>query len=188
MEMSSVWLGMLDEVLEAAGGALRWPELRRQLLRRCKQLGLERDHLALELLASIPESYLSNEDAWVRRPSRPSRSRQTSFYPPLSVHVISCGDVHALQQELKAAGCHLVAFGSRRCGACGAAVAEFHQLAAEMPELRCLQVDADMNAEAADSFKVAFLPTFLFIRNEKVIGRYEGADVDALTLKALECK
>ena len=29
------------------------------------------------------------------------------------------------------------------------------------------QVDADMNAEAADSFKVAFLPTFLFIRNEK---------------------
>lgn len=36
------------------------------------------------------------------------------------------------------------------------------------------QVDVDMNSEAADLYQVTSLPTLVFIRNQKVLGRYEG--------------
>jgi len=37
-----------------------------------------------------------------------------------------------------------------------------------------LQVDVEMNSEAADAYGVTSLPTFIFFKQKKLLGRYEG--------------
>ena len=37
-----------------------------------------------------------------------------------------------------------------------------------------MQVDVDFNSETADAYAVTSLPTFIFIRQKNVLGRYEG--------------
>ena len=37
-----------------------------------------------------------------------------------------------------------------------------------------MQVDVDFNSETADAYAVTSLPTFIFIKQKNVLGRYEG--------------
>ena len=37
-----------------------------------------------------------------------------------------------------------------------------------------VQVDVEMNSEAADAYGVTSLPTFIFVKRKKLLGRYEG--------------
>lgn len=37
-----------------------------------------------------------------------------------------------------------------------------------------LQVDVEMNSEAADAYGVTSLPTFIFFKQKKLLCRYEG--------------
>lgn len=39
-----------------------------------------------------------------------------------------------------------------------------------------LELDSDLNEKSIEEYKVERLPTFLFIKNEKVVKRFEGAD------------
>eukprot|EP00913_Durusdinium_trenchii_P014776 g13859.t1 len=81
-------LKRMGYLVEVAGGALPWPDLQERLLKRMAKLGTQAEHLALQVLANIPESYLSSEDCLVRLP-RQDRA------------CVRCEDLAALKHELR---------------------------------------------------------------------------------------
>ncbi|CAK9044489.1 unnamed protein product [Durusdinium trenchii] len=178
-EDSMEWRELVDQVLEVAGGALPWPDLQERLLKRMAKLGTQAEHLALQVLANIPESYLSSEDCLVRLP-RQDRA------------CVRCEDLAALKHELRVAARSsslvLLSFSSTLCVPCGRLKPELQQLALEMPEVIFLEVDVEQNEAAADAYQVTCLPTCVFLKEGQVLGRYEGSDVDTLTLKLVEYK
>ncbi|CAE8739576.1 unnamed protein product [Polarella glacialis] len=221
-------LTVLDEELEASGGALSWQRLRRRLLERHDEDPRARGRLAdcrqlagWRVLASIPESYLSREDRFVRLPpgtkkrkkqaELESRAQEATAVPTttaitttrttatavptfLSLRVIPCGDESSFKEELRAAAARkrprlvVVDFSAENCGPCQQLKPELHQLAAEMPEVAFLEVDVNRNEVVADTFGIKSVPTFLFFKGEKLLGSYEGCDVDELTMNVLQHK
>eukprot|EP00438_Fugacium_kawagutii_P010963 Skav219580 [mRNA] locus=scaffold249:196359:200696:+ [translate_table: standard] len=135
---------------------LTWPELQEQVLQRLPKRGRK-----LKLQANLPAAYVNDNDSFVRLPRRAE-----------SLRVIGCGD--AATRSAKRAPLVVVDFLSEQrveelCAPCAQLKPEIHQLSQEMPE-----VDVDMNSEAADLYQITSLPTLVFIRNQKVLGRYEG--------------
>ncbi|XP_055379006.1 thioredoxin-1-like [Condylostylus longicornis] len=43
-----------------------------------------------------------------------------------------------------------------------------------------LKVDVDKCVEIANKYKISAMPTFLFMKNEKIIGKFSGADPENL--------
>eukprot|EP00439_Symbiodinium_sp_Y106_P021010 s1654_g2.t1 len=191
MELSAscpLWCRVIEDVLDEAGGALKWTDLRELLLQRCAALGLDSRHLSLRVLASIPESFLSDKDPWVRRPRA---KRKTPNNPQgKSPQVGLCHGDAMLNQELLKACDRLVVvdFASPQCGPCQRLKPEVAQLACELREVCFLEVDVDTNSAIADKYRINSIPTFLFFKRQELLGRYEGADPDSLTLEILQHK
>lgn len=51
-----------------------------------------------------------------------------------------------------------------------------------------LQVDVDSNSDIAQEYGVNSMPTFVFIKDGKVVGKFSGASIDKLkqTIQALQ--
>ncbi|OLQ15042.1 Thioredoxin [Symbiodinium microadriaticum] len=191
MELSSScprWCRVIEDVLDEAGGALKWADLRELLLQRCAALGLHSRHLSLRVLASIPESFLSDKDPWVRRPR--AKRKTPSDLEGKSPQVTFCDGDAMLDQELRMALDRLVVvdFASPQCGPCQRLKPEVAQLASELPEVCFLEVDVETNSGIADKYRIHSIPTFLFFKSQELLGRYEGSDPDGLTLEILQHK
>jgi Grx4 family monothiol glutaredoxin len=52
----------------------------------------------------------------------------------------------------------------------------FEELSKQYPSLRFIKIDAENNLELSDDFDISVVPTFVLLKNGKVINRVEGAD------------
>ncbi|TFK93787.1 glutaredoxin [Polyporus arcularius HHB13444] len=55
------------------------------------------------------------------------------------------------------------------------------ELAKKYPQILVLQVEAETQADIAESFEVEAVPTFVILRGHTLLGRISGADAPALT-------
>ena len=74
------------------------------------------------------------------------------------------------------------------CGPCRTIAPKFVELESEFKTIEFLKVNIDDSAEIAERFAIKAMPTFVFIKNGKVLGSVEGADLKKIiaTLEALE--
>ena len=63
------------------------------------------------------------------------------------------------------------------CGPCKRIAPTFEKMAGEFPYIMFLKADTDASPEIADAFQVNALPTFVFIKDGRVVDRVEGADM-----------
>ena len=56
----------------------------------------------------------------------------------------------------------------------------------QFSESKFLQVDVDQNPEIAKEYEVLSMPTFVLIRNGKVLSRFSGANVEKLRSEVLK--
>eukprot|EP00953_Heterococcus_sp_UTEX-ZZ885_P024889 13568-Heterococcus_DN1.PRE.3 len=98
--------------------------------------------------------------------------------------VIECNTLAKLDKELKDAGNMLVCvdFFATWCGPCKTIAPKFKAMAEEFPKAVLLKVDVDQNKDASERYSVSSMPTFVFIKNGKVLDTIKGAD--EATLKA----
>ncbi len=71
------------------------------------------------------------------------------------------------------------------CGPCRTIAPKFAELEGEFKTIEFLKVNVDDSAEIAERFAIKAMPTFVFIKNGKVIGSVEGADLKKIIV-ALE--
>ncbi len=74
------------------------------------------------------------------------------------------------------------------CGPCRTIAPKFAHLETEFKSIEFLKVNVDDSAEIAERFAIKAMPTFIFIKNGKVLGSVEGADLKKIIamLEALE--
>ena len=74
------------------------------------------------------------------------------------------------------------------CGPCRTIAPKFAELEAEFKSIEFLKVNVDESAEIAERFAIKAMPTFIFMKNGKVLGSVEGADLKKIIvmLEALE--
>jgi thioredoxin 1 len=63
------------------------------------------------------------------------------------------------------------------CGPCKRIAPFFKQLADEYVGITFLKVDVDESPELTNAFDVSAMPTFVFLKNGKIVKRVEGADI-----------
>jgi thioredoxin 1 len=83
---------------------------------------------------------------------------------------------------ISSAGNKLVAvdFTATWCGPCQRIGPKFVSMAAEFPDCEFVKVDVDQNEETSAACKVECMPTFIFYKNGKEVGRMSGADENKL--------
>ena len=74
-------------------------------------------------------------------------------------------------------GAVVIDFFATWCGPCKRIAPFFEQLADEYVGVTFLKVDVDESPELTNAFDVSVMPTFLFLKNGKIVKRIEGADI-----------
>ncbi|EAN92519.1 putative thioredoxin [Trypanosoma cruzi] len=72
------------------------------------------------------------------------------------------------------------------CGPCKTIERAMEKITFEFPTVRFAKVDADNNSEIVSKCKVLQLPTFMLVKNGKLIGYVIGANLDTLKRKIRE--
>lgn len=74
------------------------------------------------------------------------------------------------------------------CGPCKMIAPKFSELEAQFPSIEFLKVNVDDAEDVAERFGVRAMPTFIFMKKSKVIGKVEGANLNKVIagLEALE--
>ncbi|KAF5290051.1 hypothetical protein FQA39_LY14832 [Lamprigera yunnana] len=106
----------------------------------------------------------------------------------MSVHISSMDDFN---DKLKDAGDTLVVvdFFATWCGPCKMIAPRLEELAAELGQaIIILKVDVDECEEIATQYNISSMPTFIFIKNSKVVTQFSGANYDKLKQLVLENK
>lgn len=70
------------------------------------------------------------------------------------------------------------------CGPCKRIAPVFEKMAGEFPYILFLKADTDFASDIADTFQVNALPTFVFIKDGRVVDRVEGADMAGIVAAA----
>jgi thioredoxin 1 len=85
-----------------------------------------------------------------------------------------------LKKALGAAGKKLVVvdFFATWCGPCKQIAPAFAELSGQHKKVVFLKVDVDQCKDLAASYGVSSMPTFLFLRNGKVLSKLAGANID----------
>ena len=87
------------------------------------------------------------------------------------------GDFSRLRKKYAKKRLIIVKFSADWCVPCKEIAPTFERLSLEKKHRTLfLELDSDLNEKAIEDYRVERLPTFLFIRNEKVLKRFEGAD------------
>ncbi|PNW84363.1 hypothetical protein CHLRE_04g232602v5 [Chlamydomonas reinhardtii] len=95
--------------------------------------------------------------------------------------VKSAADVAAVASSGKPA---VLYFWASWCEPCKHMDAVLGQLAADLPGLACLRVEAEVVDDVTLQYDVTTVPYFVFLKSGAVVDRLEGADPPALTAKA----
>jgi len=74
----------------------------------------------------------------------------------------------------------VIDFSAIWCGPCKRVSPIYERLASENKKWIFTKVDIDLVPDAAEYYNVNCMPTFLFIKDERVVGRIEGVNVDEL--------
>lgn len=74
------------------------------------------------------------------------------------------------------------------CGPCKMIAPKFNELEAQFPSVTFLKANVDDAEALAEQFGVRAMPTFIFMKKGKVLGKVEGADLKKIiaTLEALD--
>jgi thioredoxin 1 len=78
--------------------------------------------------------------------------------------------------EIPQQGPVVIDFFATWCGPCKRVAPFFEQLADEYVGVTFLKVDVDESPELTNYCDVSVMPTFLFLKNGKIVKRVEGAD------------
>lgn len=76
--------------------------------------------------------------------------------------------------ELIASGDVVLKFYADWCGPCRRMSPLIDSIAATMPHITFIYIDRDQFLELAKNFGITSIPTLIFLRNGRVIGRYDG--------------
>lgn len=79
------------------------------------------------------------------------------------------------KEVLDYTGIVLVDFYATWCGPCKMTAPIIEQLAVEQKDVKFVKIDVDQNQELAASYSVFSIPTFVFIKDKKVVGQLVGA-------------
>ena len=82
--------------------------------------------------------------------------------------------------EVPQQGAVVIDFFATWCGPCKRIAPFFEQLADEYVGVTFLKVDVDESAELVDVYAIQAMPTFVFLKDGKVVKKVEGADVKGL--------
>lgn len=83
--------------------------------------------------------------------------------------------------EIPQQGAVVIDFFATWCGPCKRIAPVFEDLADKFyPKVQFLKVDVDESAELVDMFGVSAMPTFVFLKDGKVVKKVEGADMAGL--------
>lgn len=74
----------------------------------------------------------------------------------------------------------VVDFTASWCGPCRMIGPYFEQLSNNNPEVCFIKVDVDAGEAIAAAFQVTAMPTFVFIKNGNVVGRFSGGNKQLL--------
>ncbi|KAG8344661.1 putative thioredoxin [Trypanosoma vivax] len=72
------------------------------------------------------------------------------------------------------------------CGPCKSIERSMERVMYEFPSVRFAKVDADNNSEIVSKCKVVQLPTFMIVRNGRMLGYVIGANLELLKQKIRE--
>lgn len=83
--------------------------------------------------------------------------------------------------EIPQKGAVVIDFFATWCGPCKRIAPFFEDLADKYyPAIAFLKVDVDESPELIDRFDISAMPTFVFLKDGKLVKRVEGADVAGL--------
>lgn len=82
--------------------------------------------------------------------------------------------------EIPQQGAVVVDFFATWCGPCKRIAPFFEQLVDEYVGVTFLKVDVDESAELVDVYNIQSMPTFVFLKDGKIVKKVEGADVKGL--------
>ncbi|PBC30074.1 Thioredoxin-2 [Apis cerana cerana] len=87
-----------------------------------------------------------------------------------------------LKNQLEKAGDQLVVidFFAMWCGPCKMIGPKVEELSMEMEDVIFLKVDVDECEDIAGEYEITSMPTFVFIKNNKVLENFSGANYDKL--------
>ncbi|KAG6796438.1 thioredoxin-2 [Apis mellifera caucasica] len=87
-----------------------------------------------------------------------------------------------LKNQLEKAGNQLVVidFFAMWCGPCKMIGPKVEELSMEMEDVIFLKVDVDECEDIAGEYEITSMPTFVFIKNNKVLENFSGANYDKL--------
>lgn len=96
--------------------------------------------------------------------------------------VLQIQDADDLKQKLESAGDKLVVidFFATWCGPCKMIAPKVDELSKEMTDVVFLKVDVDECESIAGEYEITSMPTFIFIKNGKVLETFSGANYDKL--------
>ena len=82
--------------------------------------------------------------------------------------------------EIPNKGSVVIDFFATWCGPCKTIAPIYEKLAEAFSEVCCLKVDVDESQEIVDKYDVSSMPTFIFLKDGKVIKKVEGANMKAI--------
>ena len=72
----------------------------------------------------------------------------------------------------------VIDFSATWCGPCKRIAPEYDKLSTQFTNWVFTKVDVDLVPDAAEFYNVTCMPTFVFVRNNQVVGRVEGSNMN----------
>lgn len=82
--------------------------------------------------------------------------------------------------EIPQTGAVVIDFFATWCGPCKRIAPTYEKLSEAFTTVQFLKVDVDESPELVNTYDVNAMPTFVFLKDGKVVKRVEGADLDGL--------
>ena len=77
-------------------------------------------------------------------------------------------------------GAVVIDFFATWCGPCKRIAPTYEKLSEAFPKITFLKVDVDESPELTSEYDISAMPTFVFLKDGKIVKRVEGADMAGL--------
>lgn len=135
------------------------------------------------------------DDAGAKAPAKPTKPKAAAAKPaaakpaapkatpPPGGKVIALTSAAHLAELLASAAPEqlvVLDFTATWCGPCQQIAPVFARIAAQLPHVLCIKVDADTHGAVLQAYGVKAFPTFVLLRRKAELSRVQGADAGAL--------